>query len=139
VARLQEAGVLISMAAVGNPYENTKAESFFRTLKMEEIYIKDYRNFEEAQKNIAEFIEDRGGLQPQEIALQPWVSAAGRIRGATCPEGRKLTMSTVRKMGFTSLGPAAPLTDRNSSLAKTWSILAKEMIKAAHGGTASSY
>ena len=33
VARLEEAGVLISMAAVGNPYENAKAESFFRELK----------------------------------------------------------------------------------------------------------
>jgi putative transposase len=58
VARLQEAGVLISMAALGNPYENAKAESFFRTLKMEEVYLKDYRNFEEAQENIAEFIEE---------------------------------------------------------------------------------
>jgi putative transposase len=58
VARLQEAGVLISMAAVGNPYENAKAESFFRTLKMEEVYLKDYRGFEEAQQNIAEFIEE---------------------------------------------------------------------------------
>jgi putative transposase len=58
VARLQEAGVLISMAAVGNPYENAKAESFFRTLKMEEVYLKDYQDFEEAQQNIAEFIEE---------------------------------------------------------------------------------
>ena len=58
VARLQEAGVLISMAAVGNPYENAKAESFFRTLKMEEVYLKDYQDFEEAQQNISEFIEE---------------------------------------------------------------------------------
>jgi putative transposase len=57
IARLNNAGVLISMAAVGNPYENAKAESFFRTLKMEEVYIKDYRRFEEAEQNIAEFIE----------------------------------------------------------------------------------
>jgi len=33
VARLEEIGARISMAAVGNPYENAKAESFFRTLK----------------------------------------------------------------------------------------------------------
>ena len=38
-------------------YENAKAESFFRTLKMEEVYLKDYRNFEEAYVNIGEFIE----------------------------------------------------------------------------------
>jgi len=58
VLRLEEAGALISMAAVGNPYENAKAESFFRTLKMEEVYLKDYRDFEEAEENIAEFIEE---------------------------------------------------------------------------------
>ena len=97
VLRLEEAGAKISMAAVGNPYENAKAESFFRTLKMEEVYLKDYQDFEEAQQNIAAV--HRGGLQPQEIALQPRVSTSGRIRGATCPEGRKLTMATVRKMG----------------------------------------
>jgi len=58
VLRLEEAGTLISMAAVGNPYENAKAESFFRTLKMEEVYLKDYRDFEEAQQNIGWFIEE---------------------------------------------------------------------------------
>lgn len=58
VACLEETGALISMAAAGNPYENAKAESFFRTLKMEEVYLKDYQNFEEAQQNIGQFIEE---------------------------------------------------------------------------------
>lgn len=58
VERLEQAGARISMASVGNPYENAKAESFFRTLKMEEVYLKDYRNFEEAKQNIGQFIEE---------------------------------------------------------------------------------
>ncbi len=58
VLRLHEAGALISMASVGNPYENAKAESFFRNLKMEEVYLKDYRDFEEAEENIGQFIEE---------------------------------------------------------------------------------
>ena len=58
MARLEEAGILISMAATANPYENAKAESFFRTLKMEEVYLKDYQTFEEAYENIGEFIEE---------------------------------------------------------------------------------
>jgi putative transposase len=58
VARLEDVGALISMAAIGNPYENAKIESFFRNLKMEEVYSKDYRTFEEAQENIGEFIEE---------------------------------------------------------------------------------
>ena len=46
------------MAAVGNPYENAKAESFFRTLKMEEVYLNEYRTYEEAEQNIGKFIEE---------------------------------------------------------------------------------
>lgn len=46
------------MAEAGNPYENAKAESFFRTLKMEEVYLNDYQDFEEAHQNIAQFIEE---------------------------------------------------------------------------------
>jgi len=58
VARLAEAGVRVSMSAVGNPYHNAKAESFFKTLKHEEVYLKDYRNFEEAEMHLERFIED---------------------------------------------------------------------------------
>ena len=46
------------MASVGNLYEKSKAESFFRTLKMEEVYLNDYQDFEEAYENIARFIEE---------------------------------------------------------------------------------
>lgn len=58
VARLKQIGAKISMASVGNPCENAKTESFFRTLKMEEVYLKDYRTFGEAEANIVEFIEE---------------------------------------------------------------------------------
>jgi putative transposase len=58
VARLAAAGARISMAASGNPYENAQAESFFKTLKREEVCPKDYRTFEEAQTNLARFIDD---------------------------------------------------------------------------------
>jgi len=58
VLRLEETGAQISMAPVGNPYENAQVESFFRTLKLEEVCIKEYRDFEEAEEYIAEFIEE---------------------------------------------------------------------------------
>jgi transposase InsO family protein len=58
VERLQAAGAQMSMAAVGNPYDNAMAESFFKTLKYEEVYLKHYRTFAEAYANIATFIED---------------------------------------------------------------------------------
>jgi len=58
VARLESAGARVSMAATGNPYENAQAESFFKTLKREEVHLKDYRTFAEAQANLARFIDD---------------------------------------------------------------------------------
>jgi transposase InsO family protein len=58
VARLESSGIRISMAAVGNPYENAQVESFFRTLKCEEVYLNEYRTFAEAEANIERFIEE---------------------------------------------------------------------------------
>jgi putative transposase len=58
VARLAAAGAQISMAATGNPYDNAKAESFFKTLKREEVYLHEYRTFQEAEADLGRFIED---------------------------------------------------------------------------------
>jgi putative transposase len=57
IKRLTDAKILPSMSAKGNPYDNAKAESFFKTLKREEVYLNDYRNFVEALSNIDRFIE----------------------------------------------------------------------------------
>ncbi|GCE50685.1 integrase core domain-containing protein [Thermosporothrix hazakensis] len=45
------------MSDVDNPYDNAKAESFFKTLKQEEVYLKEYQSFEDAQANLTVFIE----------------------------------------------------------------------------------
>lgn len=58
MARLEEAGVKVSIATVGNPNENAKAESFFRILKVEEVYLKEYKTFKDALQNIGEFTEE---------------------------------------------------------------------------------
>ncbi len=58
VARLDGAGARLSMSAVGNPDDNAKAESFFKTLKREEVYLHEYRTFHEAEANLGRFIED---------------------------------------------------------------------------------
>lgn len=58
VARLEEIGAAISMAAIGNVYENALAESFFATLKREEVYLHDYQTFAEAEANLERFLEE---------------------------------------------------------------------------------
>lgn len=58
VARLEADGCRISMSAKGNPYDNVRAESFFKTLKREEVYLQHYQTFAEAERNLTRFIED---------------------------------------------------------------------------------
>ncbi len=57
VEQLQTIDAQISMSAVGNPYDNAKAESFFKTLKQEEVYLKEYDSFADAEQNLTVFIE----------------------------------------------------------------------------------
>jgi putative transposase len=54
---LKENGILISMSRKGNPYDNAFAESFIKTLKVEEVYLNEYETFEDALRNIWHFIE----------------------------------------------------------------------------------
>jgi len=57
VKLLTDAGLRISMSRRGNPYDNAQAESFFKTLKHEEVNLTEYRNFEEVAASIPVFIE----------------------------------------------------------------------------------
>jgi putative transposase len=54
---LKQHQVTISMSGKGNPYDNAACESFMKTLKQEEVYRNEYRDFDEARAGIAEFLE----------------------------------------------------------------------------------
>ena len=47
----------ISMSRKGNPYDNAACESFMKTLKYEEVYRNEYRDFHDAHASISEFLE----------------------------------------------------------------------------------
>ena len=51
-------GVRISMSSLGSPWQNGRVESFFKTLKNNEVYLKDYKNIYEAKANLFKFIDD---------------------------------------------------------------------------------
>ena len=57
VDELRGAGIKISMARKGNPYDNAAAESFMKTLKYEEVYLWDYRTVEDVRERIPYFLE----------------------------------------------------------------------------------
>ena len=58
VERLTVAGAQISMSRKGRPRDNAQAESFFRTLKVEEVHLQEYSNFAHASACLAQFIDD---------------------------------------------------------------------------------
>lgn len=58
VDMLKAAGVEISMSRKGRPTDNAKAESFFKTLKQEEVYLNDYEDETDARASIGRFLED---------------------------------------------------------------------------------
>ena len=46
------------MSRKGNPYDNAQAESFLKTLKAEEVYLREYRSFEQVNERVEQFIEE---------------------------------------------------------------------------------
>jgi transposase InsO family protein len=58
VERLLAQGFRISMSRKAAPWENAKAESFIKTLKAEEVWLKHYRDLNEARASIGHFLDD---------------------------------------------------------------------------------
>ena len=55
--KLRDHRMLPSMSRPGNPYDNATCESFLKTIKREEIYASEYRDFEDLRQKIEEFID----------------------------------------------------------------------------------
>ncbi|MGZ5018335.1 MAG: IS3 family transposase [Methylobacter sp.] len=58
VERLSSMDIQSSRSAKGNADDNSSAERFFNTLKQEEVYLKEYQPFQEAQTNLGQFIDE---------------------------------------------------------------------------------
>lgn len=54
---LAKAGMRSSMSSPGNPYHNAQAESFMKTLKVEEVYLAGYEDFNDVASQLPQFIE----------------------------------------------------------------------------------
>ena len=50
--------MVISMSRTGNPYDNAHMESFFKTLKYEEVHLANYETYEDVIERLPHFIEE---------------------------------------------------------------------------------
>ena len=54
---LKANGIIPSMSRPANPYDNAACESFMKTVKQEELYCCEYRDFQELSEHLHEFLE----------------------------------------------------------------------------------
>lgn len=54
---LAKAGLRGSMSSAGNPYHNAQAESFMKTLKVEQVHLAGYESFQDVTAQLPAFIE----------------------------------------------------------------------------------
>jgi len=57
-ARLQRAGVRISMAEVGAAWQNGYAERLMRTIKEEEVDLSEYEDYTDAVRQLGRFLDE---------------------------------------------------------------------------------
>ena len=58
VGELKHCGFTISMSRTGNPHDNARMESFFKTLNYEEVYLCEYETIEDVMERLPYFIEE---------------------------------------------------------------------------------
>jgi len=106
VGRLRQAGVRISWDGRGRVFDNIFVERFWRTVKYEDIYLRDYRTLAEAQAGLRRYLEFYNWQRPHS-ALENQPPAAvyfgslqkragkGTGRNSRCPalSGSKLCLN----------------------------------------------
>ena len=91
-------GLVGSMGRRGNPYDNPKAESFIKTLKVEAVYPMAYEIFADVAYDLPRFIDK--GLQRSSSPLLAGLSQPAAVRGSQSPaDGQISRLILVRPKG----------------------------------------
>ena len=109
VDELKSYGFKISMSRKGNPYDNAVMESFFKTLKYEEVYLCEYKTLADVLNRIPYFIEEVYNLKRLHSALgycPPNEFEAMLTMGQnTAPSCQTLLTFPVQTQGCSPTGP----------------------------------
>ena len=81
------------MSRKGNPYDNAQAESFMKTLKVEEVYLAEYKNATDAASRISRFIGEVYNKKRLHSALGYMPPAEFEL-SLSCPDGTTLNQKT---------------------------------------------
>lgn len=120
-AVMQAHGLVPSMSRPGNPYDNAFCESFIKTLKQEEIYCHQYRDFDELSAHLEEFIDNYynrcrlhsalGYRTPEEFemaaAAAPVLTETARAATITCFKPPSEPKTSQRSADRSKDGPIA--------------------------------
>ena len=98
VAILRKYQMLPSMSRPANPYDNASCESFMKTLKREEVYCRDYQDYEDLSQHLEAFIEQYYNRQRLHSALG--YRAPADFEAAASAAGETSAMTTTPRMSF---------------------------------------
>jgi len=92
---LEAHGMLPSMSRPGNPWDNASCESFMSTLKREEIYCRDYPDYDDLQQHLEVFIDHYYNRQRLHSALGYRTPADFEAATAIAVAGESSALSAV--------------------------------------------
>jgi transposase InsO family protein len=88
---LEAHGMIPSMSRPGNPWDNASCESFMKTLKREEIYCREYKDYDDLSQHVEAFIDQYYNRQRLHSALGYRAPADFELATAAAGETRAMT------------------------------------------------
>jgi transposase InsO family protein len=95
---LEAYGIIPSMSRPGNPWDNASCESFMKTLKREEIYCREYKDYDDLSQHLEVFIDQYYNRQRLHSALG--YRAPADFEAAAVTAGEKSALTAAPRMSF---------------------------------------